>query len=65
MTEKQNKYICNHCGQKFKKTGGSANESGMIEMYYYGFPERKEKQSVYYCYECAVEIAKEILDEVL
>lgn len=62
--KRTNGYECNHCGKIIKKTGGSANESGMIDFHYVGFPER-EKTSVYYCHECAVDIAKEILDEVL
>jgi hypothetical protein len=55
-------YVCGHCGKKVKNNGGSAREVGMIEMHCVGM--KREKASRYYCYECAKEIAEEILSEI-
>lgn len=56
------KYKCNHCGTVTENKGGSAKEVGMICFAYFAM-ERK-KDIVYYCYECAKEIAQELMDEL-
>jgi hypothetical protein len=56
-------YKCNHCGGI--ENGKTPREVGMTEVYYIGFAEiSKRKKELFYHYDCAKEIAQDLLDEI-
>ncbi len=62
-------YICNHCGMAVKNNGGSCREVGMIEtdtsqVEVVGSDALSVTIRKYYHYECAKEIATNLLEEI-
>ena len=56
-------YKCNHCKEVVNHNGGSAEEVGMIEIYLTVGPMGRQVP-VYYCEDCAKEIAMELLEMI-
>lgn len=53
-------YKCNNCGIIKSNNGGSLREVGMLSVY----KSERDATWVYYCFECAKEIAMDLIDEI-